>query len=133
MNKEQEIRKLHKKGYNCAQAFLCVWSDELNIDKQKLFKLSEGLGRGVGGLEDMCCIPIISSMIVSFLETSDSNLENPQTKLESYACAKCLAMEFKDEYRSLKCSDILKTNCKERCCTDVLVGGYKMLRRCLDE
>lgn len=133
MDKESDIRDLHKKGYNCAQAFLCVWSKELGIQEEKLFALSEGLGRGVAGLEDMCCVPILMSMIVSYLETSDQNLKNPQSKLQSYACAKCLAMEFKEKYGSLNCGDIIKSNCKERCCTDVLVSGYQILRRCLDE
>ena len=81
----------------------------------------------------MCCVPILISMIISYLETCDKNMENPQSKLQSYACAKCLIMDFKEKYGSLKCCDILKSNTPKRCCTDVLKGGYEMMRKCLEE
>lgn len=132
---QQDAKYLHKNGYNCAQAFLCSYKDELLIDEKKLFQLAEGLGRGVAGLEEMCCIPILMSMMASYLETSDANLETPQSKLKSYACAKCLVMDFKEKIGSLKCQDILEENRKrnDRCCTDVIQIGIKILDECLNE
>mgnify|MGYP000060995818 CR=1 FL=1 len=132
---QQDAKHLHKSGYNCAQAFLCSYKDELLIDEKILFQLAEGLGRGVAGLEEMCCIPILMAMISSYLETSDANLEAPQSKLKSYACAKCLAMDFKEKIGSLKCQDILEENKKrnDRCCTDVIQIGIKILDECLKE
>ena len=63
----------------------------LKLDEKELFKLAECLGRGIAGLEEMCCIPILMAMICSYLETSDGNIDYPQSKLKSYACGKCLA------------------------------------------
>ena len=94
MDRVDKAIELHKHGYNCAQAFLCSYKDELGIDEEKLFKFAEGLGRGVAGMEEMCCIPIIMTMITSGLETSDGTLSHPQSKLSSYACGQCLAMDF---------------------------------------
>lgn len=126
-------KHLHQNGYNCAQAFLCSYKDDLLIDEKTLFRLAEGIGRGVAGLEEMCCIPILMAMIISYLETSDGNLKVPQSKLRSYACAKCLAMDFKEKIGSLKCQDILEENKKRnnRCCTDVIQIGTKILDECL--
>ncbi|WP_373140553.1 C-GCAxxG-C-C family protein [Beduini massiliensis] len=132
---QQDAKHLHENGYNCAQAFLCTYKNELSIDEKTLFQFAEGLGRGVAGLEEMCCIPIIMAMIISYLETSDANLEAPKSKLKSYACAKCLAMDFKEKIGSLKCQEILEENKKrsDRCCTDVIQLGIKILDECLRE
>ena len=132
--REKYVQQLHKKGYNCAQALLCGYQKELGMPEEVLFKLSEGLGRGVAGIEDMCCVPIIISMIISFMETSDGNVSNPQTKLNSYACSKCLIMEFKEKVGSTCCHDILENNklChKQTCCTDILLIGVKVIDQCL--
>lgn len=37
------------------------------------------------------------------LETSDGNIDHSQSKLKSYACGKCLAMDFKEQTGSLCC------------------------------
>lgn len=133
--REQIARCLHQSGYNCAQAFLCSYKDDLGIDEKTLFSLAEGLGRGVAGLEEICCVPILMAMITSYLETCDANLEAPGSKLKSYACAKCLAMDFKERIGSLKCQDILAQNKlnNSRCCTDVIQTGIKILDECLKE
>lgn len=130
--REEKVLALHKQGYNCAQAFLCSYQDLLNLDEKELFKLGEGLGRGIAGLEEMCCIPILMSMICSYIETSDGNMENPQSKLKSYACGKCLAMDFKEQAGSICCHTLLKENKeKKRCCSDLLKMGVTILDDCL--
>ena len=55
--REEKVLSLHKHGYNCAQALICSYQDILPFEEKELFKLTEGLGRGVAGLEEMCCIP----------------------------------------------------------------------------
>ena len=92
--REEKVLSLHKHGYNCAQALICSYQDILPFEEKELFKLTEGLGRGVAGLEETCCIPILIAMIYSCLKTCDGNVENPQSKLKSYACGKCLAMDL---------------------------------------
>lgn len=80
----------------------------------------------------MCCIPILIAMIYSCLKTCDGNVENPQSKLKSYACGKCLAMDFKEQAGSLCCHTLLKENKeKKRCCSDLLKMGIAILDDCL--
>ena len=130
--REKKVRELHNHGYNCAQAFLCSYQELLKLDEKELFKLAEGLGRGIAGLEEMCCIPILMAMICSYLETSDGNVEHPTSKLKSYACGKCLAMDFKEQVGSLCCHSLLKENKeKKRSCSDLLEKGVAILDKCL--
>ena len=42
-----EVRKAlenHKKGYNCAQAVACAFSEQLGMDEKEVFRLMEPLG-----------------------------------------------------------------------------------------
>lgn len=130
--REEKVLALHKQGYNCAQALICSYQDLLDLDEKELFKLGEGLGRGIAGLEEMCCIPVLMAMICSYLETSDGNMEKPKSKLKSYACGKCLAMDFKEQAGSICCHTLLKENKeKKRCCSDLLKMGVTILDDCL--
>ena len=44
----------HKKGYNCAQAVLCAFSDITDLTEDQLFRLSEAFGGGMGGTKGVC-------------------------------------------------------------------------------
>jgi len=130
--REEKVLSLHKHGYNCAQALICSYQDILPFEEKELFKLAESLGRGIAGLEEMCCIPILMAMICSYLETSDGNIDYPQSKLKSYACGKCLTMDFKEQVGSLCCHSLLKENKeKKRSCSDLLEKGVAILDECL--
>lgn len=132
MDRKQQVVALHRKGYNCSQAFISVYQDILDIDQIKLFRLSEGLGRGVAGLEELCIVPVMMAMICSYIETSDGCLEHPKTKLNSYACGKCLAMDFKEQMGSLHCHELLKINQQiHRDCSEILKQGVDILDACL--
>ena len=39
-----EIKDKHTRGYNCAQIVLCSYAEELGIDEETLFRISEGFG-----------------------------------------------------------------------------------------
>ena len=43
--------ELHKKGYNCAQAVACAYCDLVGVDEDTMFKMAEGFGAGMGGME----------------------------------------------------------------------------------
>ena len=127
---KEKVQYLHQKGYNCAQALLCTYQEELQVDEKVLFGLAEGLGRGVAGLENMCCIPIVMTMICSMSETCDYNLEHPQSKFKTYACGKCLIMDFKEKIGSICCYEIIQNNKKKHpqtSCTDVLIKSVEIL------
>jgi hypothetical protein len=36
--------QLREQGYNCAQSVACAFSDEVALDAQQLFQLTEGFG-----------------------------------------------------------------------------------------
>ena len=46
----EKALELHAKGYNCAQAVACAFSDQVDMDEDQLFKVMEGFGAGMGGM-----------------------------------------------------------------------------------
>ena len=46
-----KVAEKHKSGYNCAQAVACAYCDLVGIDEETMFRMTEGLGLGMGGME----------------------------------------------------------------------------------
>ena len=42
----------HNKGYNCAQAVACTYCDLVGMDEETMFKATEALGLGMGGMKE---------------------------------------------------------------------------------
>ena len=49
-----KVAEKHKSGYNCAQAVACAYCDQVGIDEETMFRMTEGLGLGMGGMEGTC-------------------------------------------------------------------------------
>lgn len=49
-----QVAEKHKSGYNCAQAVACAYCDLVGIDEETMFRMTEGLGLGMGGMEGTC-------------------------------------------------------------------------------
>ena len=54
MNKITQAVELFKQDYSCAQSILIAFSPEAGIDNELAFKLSAGLGGGIGRRQHIC-------------------------------------------------------------------------------
>ncbi len=54
MDKKELAVELKHSGYNCAQAVLCAFKDELNMSEEELKKIGAGFGVGMGCMEATC-------------------------------------------------------------------------------
>ena len=52
--KVEQAMAFHDKGYNCAQAVACTYCDLVGMDEETMFKATEALGLGMGGMEGTC-------------------------------------------------------------------------------
>ena len=50
MTNQERAARLHGNGYNCCQAVLLTFCDELGVDPVTAFKIGEGFGLGMGGM-----------------------------------------------------------------------------------
>ena len=54
MTRVKETIARHDKGYNCAQSVACTYADLVGLDEATMFKVTEGLGKGMGGTLATC-------------------------------------------------------------------------------
>ena len=101
---EETIVK-HKKGYNCAQAVACTYCDLLGMDEETMFKLTEALGLGMGGMEGTCGA-VTGACVLAGLKRSSGNLESPDSKAESYKLSREIVRRFKEQNQSVTCKTL---------------------------
>ncbi|HEX2955587.1 MAG TPA: C-GCAxxG-C-C family protein [Chitinispirillaceae bacterium] len=55
MNKRSDVAvQKFNEGFNCAQAVLFSFTDELHLDKETALKLACGFGGGMGRMQEVC-------------------------------------------------------------------------------
>ena len=106
MTYKEKAEALFKQGYNCSQAVLLTFSDQLGLDKETALKLSSSFGGGMGRLREVC--GAVSSMfMVAGLKNGYTDPCDQTAKKEHYALIQRLAEEFKKENGSIVCRELL--------------------------
>lgn len=132
---EQEIKErvlkaltYHNKGYNCAQSVCCAFEDLVDIDETTLFRITEGLGLGMGGM-DGTCGAISVAAVLSGLTRSTANLDRPNSKADSYEASKVCIEEFKEKNGSIVCRDLRGADTQKvlRSCNGCIKDAAKII------
>ena len=51
---KKDAAERFEKMYNCCQAVVCAYCEELGVKEEDVFRMTEGFGLGMGGLKDTC-------------------------------------------------------------------------------
>ena len=111
----------HDKGYNCAQAVACTYCDLVGVDEETMFKMTEALGLGMGGMEGTCGA-ITGACVLAGMKNSTGNLEKPNSKGASYKLSRHIVEEFKNQNGATQCRDLkgVDTGKVLRACPDCI-------------
>ena len=111
----------HKRGYNCAQSVAFAFLDKVDIDPETLFKVTEGLGLGMGGMEGTCGA-ISAAAVLAGLKISTADLEKPNSKGTSYKASKACIAAFKEKNSTIVCRELkgVDTGKVLRACPDCI-------------
>ena len=126
--KEDAVKRFTS-GYNCCQAVICAYCEELGMKEEELFRLTEAFGTGMGGLKDTCGAVTGMFMALS-LANSKSTFDNPKaTKEETYALIQESAKRFEEKHSSLYCRDLLITtqDIPRTCCIQCVQDAAEIL------
>lgn len=96
-----QVTEKHKKGYNCAQAVACAYSDLFGVEEKEAFRATECFGRGMGVMGPCGAVSAMAYLVG--LKVSDADLENPKTKLDCYNTLKPMQDAFLEKNKSLEC------------------------------
>lgn len=117
----EETIKRHDKGYNCAQAVACTYCDMVSVDEETMFKMTEALGLGMGGMEGTCGA-VTGACVLAGMKRSSGNLDRPDSKAESYKLSREIVKRFEDKNQSVVCKTLkgVETGKVLRSCEDCI-------------
>lgn len=102
----KNAEELFKEGYNCAQAVFCANCEELGIDIETGAKLASSFGGGMGRMREVCGALSGLFMLLG-LKEGYSDPKDTEGKKELYSKVQKLAQEFKEEFGSIICKELL--------------------------
>ena len=76
-----------------------------DLDEKTLFRVTEGLGLGMGGMEGTCGA-ISAATVLAGLKCSTADLEHPNSKAVTYKDAKACVRAFKDRNGTVICREL---------------------------
>lgn len=128
----EETITRHKKGYNCAQAVACTYCDIVGVDEETMFKITEGLGLGMGCMEGTCGA-VSGACVLAGMKRSSGKLEQPDSKAESYKLSKEIVRQFEEQNQSVVCKTLkgIETGKVLRSCPDCIKDAAGILEQVL--
>lgn len=103
----QRATDLFKQGYNCSQAVFASCADLYGITDESLaLRLSASFGGGIGRMR-MVCGAASGMFMLAGLQNGSSTPHDNEGKMANYAFVQQLAGEFKAQYGSLICAELL--------------------------
>lgn len=114
MSTKGELAKQYfSEGYNCSQAVLLAFAEDLGIDKKTAVMISSGFGGGMGRMREVCGAVSGMFMVIG-LKYGYDDPKNFEVKKELYKKIQELAEEFKKENGSIICRELLGLSEKEK-------------------
>ncbi len=104
--KSKKAKELFKSGYNCSQAVLGVFCEELGLDFETAMKIASSFGGGMGRMREVC--GAVSGMFMAAGLAFSSGDDSAVNKGEHYKRIQELAQRFKDKNGSIICRELLK-------------------------
>ncbi|MBR1424743.1 C_GCAxxG_C_C family protein [bacterium] len=140
--KVEKAKELFKQGYNCSQAVLGVFCEELGLNFETAIKISSSFGGGMGRMREVC--GTVSGMFMA----AGLAFSNSDNKAEQYKIVQELAKRFKDKNGSIICRELLngiensnspipapRTNeyYKKRPCVELVGDAVEILEKFMQE
>ena len=95
----------HDMGFNCAQSVACTYADLVGCDEQTIFKMTEGLGLGMGGMQGTCGA-LSGACVLAGMKNSGGDLQNPTTKAQTYQLSREIVRRFHEKAGATICKDL---------------------------
>ncbi|OGI05801.1 MAG: hypothetical protein A2Y40_01500 [Candidatus Margulisbacteria bacterium GWF2_35_9] len=145
MNKfETTAANYYMNGFNCAQAVLVAYKEELSIPEKELLKISCGFGAGMGRLQNTCGAVSGAYMVIGLKFGKDSKEDN-DAREKTYGLVREFDLEFKRKHISSNCKELLncdllsedgqkyfkENNLSETICRKCVVDSVSILNKLL--
>ena len=92
-------------GFNCAQSVFAAFAQEMGLSKEQALRFSAGFGAGVGRMRGMCGAFSGLTMVAGHCKGNLTGV--PEDKEQVFALVRRLADDFKAEFGTLTCRELL--------------------------
>ncbi len=104
----ERAKALYYEGYNCSQAVVLAFAEELGIEKETLARVASSFGAGYGGMGEACGA-VSGMLIVLGLAKGFENPGELDKKKAQFKELSEMIEEFKKQNGSIICREILKS------------------------
>jgi len=120
----------HKRGCNCAQAVALTYADLLQMDEEQVYRLTEALGGGIGGLRQICGAVSAGTLVLGYLKSKD-DLYEKKYRLDTYDLVKEYVGKFQEVDGTYQCGELLELRKEKKSnfqtCTDCVRKATELL------
>ena len=99
-------KELFLKGYNCAQAVVCAFSDITGYDRDASARMASSFGGGLGRLRETCGAVSAAALVLGIVKGYDDPVDHEAKKLH-YALVREFAERFRAKDTSISCRELL--------------------------
>lgn len=110
--KSEKAKELFLKGYNCSQAVVGAFCEDLGLDFNTAMKLASSFGGGMGRLREVCGA-VSGAFMVAGLKYGYTDTADKTAKTEHYKLIQDMAAKFKEENGSIICRELLGVSDKK--------------------
>lgn len=128
MNRKEEASKIFESGFNCSQAVLSVFCDELNYNRDLALKIATGFGGGIRKGE--VCGAVSGAIMVLGLKYGHSIEGDLETKSKANSLTKEFINRFEEKNGSIICKKLLGYDLSNPQEYDILVEKEMFKNRC---
>lgn len=131
MNRVERALELRRNGYNCAQSVVCAFSDAVDVEEEVLFKIAEGFGTGMGGMQHVCGAVVGAVMLNGLLNSSGK--ANSGSLAKTLGMSRQLTQAFEERNGSTVCKELKGTETGKvlSSCNDCIVEAIKLVEEML--
>jgi C_GCAxxG_C_C family probable redox protein len=106
MNHSEKATKAFKEGYNCSQAVLSAFAEELNLDKDLALKVSCGFGGGMARMSETCGA-VTGALMTIGLKYGKTVITDNEARDKTYSKVNEFVEEFKSMNNTIVCKELL--------------------------
>lgn len=105
----QQAIDCFQNGFNCSQAVLSTYCEDLGFDKETALKIAYGLGAGMERLGDTCGA-VSGAYLLIGLKYGQYQTDDKQAKEKTYAVVLEFAKLFEERSKTTICRELLSVD-----------------------
>lgn len=124
MKKAEKAKAYFEEGYNCCQAVVLAYCEELGFDKNMALSLSSSFGGGIGGMGEVCGafsgMAMVAGLAKGYIDPKNADKKGHYEKI------KALATAFEQRHGSIICRT-LKSGKDRAFCAELVYDAASIL------